>query len=47
MRAEGRKEKDGESEGEINMAGGKSVMWLSTELTLTIYLFACLAFGNH
>lgn len=22
-------------------------MWLGRELTLTIYLFACLAFGNH
>lgn len=29
------------------MAGRRSVMWLGTELTLTIYLFACLAFGNH
>lgn len=50
MRAKGRREKDGESEGEIksrNMAGGRSVMWLGRELTLTIYLFACLAFGNH
>lgn len=29
------------------MAGRRSVMWLATELTLTIYPFACLAFGNH
>lgn len=29
------------------MAEGRSVMWLGTELTLTIYLFACLAFANH
>lgn len=29
------------------MAGRRSVVWLGTELTLTIYLFACLAFGNH
>lgn len=29
------------------MAGNRSVMWLGTELTLTIYLFACSAFGNH
>lgn len=29
------------------MAGIRSVMWLDVELTLTIYLFACLASGNH
>lgn len=29
------------------MAGRRSVMWLGAELTLTIYPFACLAFGNH
>lgn len=29
------------------MAGGRSVMWLGRELTLTIHPFACLAFGNH
>lgn len=29
------------------MAGRRSVMWLAAELTLTIYLFAHLAFGNH
>lgn len=51
MRAKERREKDGESEEEIkklkNMAGGRSVMWLGTELTPTIYLFSCLAFRNH
>ena len=52
MRAKGKREKDGKSKEEIkkksqNMAGRRSVMWLGTELTLTIYLFACLAFGNH
>lgn len=25
----------------------ETVIWLDRELTLTIYLFACLAFGNH
>ncbi len=29
------------------MAGGRSVMWLGTKLTLTIHPFVCLAFGNH
>lgn len=54
MRAKERREKDGESEGEIkkkkrqkNTAGRRSVMWLGTELTLTISPFTCLAFGNH
>lgn len=40
----------GQSEGQIKrtaMAGSRSVMRLGTELTLTIYLFACLAFENH
>ena len=25
----------------------RSVVWQDTELTLTIYLFTCLAFKNH